>query len=241
MNEEMNELWLAMKTTKYNSVFNEIKDSFYQFTVLDDTLDKGLKLIVNAMHAEVGTFWFYDFYNTDRIIAKASSNDFDMSNISLAIGEGVAGSVIADGQAMMVSDCQKDKRWAGRVDEKTKFSTKSMICTPLYAPNSSVAFGCIQILNKVDGTLFDGADLDFANALAKEFANAFVRKYDGKIVGMSDANAKIVPNFESALSQESVEKMYDFAENSILECGYSQKEANKILRHLIKIYKVIHK
>ena len=56
--------------------------------------------------------------------------------------------MIQSGKSVIIQDCQADPRWAGRVDQKTGFQTKSMICVPLALED--VVFGCIQIITKTD-------------------------------------------------------------------------------------------
>ena len=87
---------------------------------------------------------------------------------TLSPGEGVAGKVIETAQSTIIPDCQKDPRWAGKVDKKTGFCTKTMICVPLCV--DEMAFGSIQIINKVDGLPFDNLDLEFTEKLAEAAA-----------------------------------------------------------------------
>ena len=76
--------------------------------------------------------------------------------------------MIQSGKSVIIQDCQADPRWAGRVDQKTGFQTKSMICVPLALED--VVFGCIQIINKTDGVAFDDKDLNFAERLSAEIS-----------------------------------------------------------------------
>ena len=84
--------------------------------------------------------------------------------MSLAAGEGIAGTVVQNGKTTVVKDCQSDERWAGRFDEATGFVTRSMVCVPLI--NKYEVIGCIQIINKKDGSLYDDADVELCENLA---------------------------------------------------------------------------
>lgn len=64
-----------------------------------------------------------------------------MKGFSLLPGEGIAGKVIQTGKSEIISDCQKDPRWAGKADAKTGFRTESMICVPLSL--KQIVFGVI--------------------------------------------------------------------------------------------------
>ncbi|MGI6254448.1 MAG: GAF domain-containing protein [Acutalibacter sp.] len=84
--------------------------------------------------------------------------------MSLASGEGIAGTVVQEGKTTVVKDCQSDPRWAGRFDEATGFVTRSMICVPLV--NKYEVIGCIQIINKRDGSLYNDEDVSLCENLA---------------------------------------------------------------------------
>ncbi|MCD8333539.1 MAG: GAF domain-containing protein, partial [Clostridiales bacterium] len=141
---------------------------------LDDALTAALGMVVETIHAQTGTFWFYERSGDGRIHPRAVYGGADMSDICLLPGEGIAGQVIEDGQSVIITDCQADPRWAGRVDEKTGFRTDSMICVPLSMEEGT--FGSIQIINKTDRILFDEKDLWFTECLAEEVARVLAEK-----------------------------------------------------------------
>ena len=168
MREEMESLWGAMKVSHYKRTIDQLTRSIRDTQSLEDALKAALEMVMRAAHAETGTFWFYDRFKDGRICAKAVCGGSDLSAIRLLPGEGIAGQVIQSGKSVIIQDCQADPRWAGRVDQKTGFQTKSMICVPLALED--VVFGCIQIINKTDGVAFDEEDLAFVERLAAEIS-----------------------------------------------------------------------
>lgn len=70
---------------------------------------------------------------------------------------GVAGWVSQYGKPLMVNDVDKDQRFNRYIDEFTGFTTKSIICAPLIVHRKVI--GVIEVLNKLDGTGFNGQDL----------------------------------------------------------------------------------
>lgn len=184
MSFEALEMWDAMKTVKYRRTLNELQ------TVLgnahgnpNEAISAALNMACSAIHAEVGSFWFYSRFGDGLIHWRAGYGGTDMSGHYLTVGEGVAGKVIEDGEAIMISDCQKDIRWSGKVDKSSGFVTRSMMCVPLVA--DGLAFGCIQIINKTDGTLFDEKDLYFEKKIAEEISRQFASLdllADGRVV-----------------------------------------------------------
>ena len=163
------------------------KDEAYRKTLqelnsveVDETTDMGffmnaiLDIVARAVHAEAGTLWFYSRFGDGRIHPKAQYGGSNLGGFSLAPGEGVAGNVIMTGKSTMIEDCQSDPRWSGKVDAGTGFVTRSMICVPLL--DRDAGFGCIQLINKTDGSRYDEQDMVFMASLARETAALFLRR-----------------------------------------------------------------
>lgn len=148
----------------YTQVVWEITSLLQESESLEDALRVSLGMVVRAVDAEAGTIWFYNKNGDGRIYPSFWIGGADLTGMSLATGEGIAGAVVEQGITTVVKDCQSDKRWAGRFDKKTGFVTKSMICVPLI--NKYEVIGCIQIINKNDGSLYTDADVELAENLA---------------------------------------------------------------------------
>ena len=173
MNFESMEIWEAMKGTKYRRTLDELNKVIHNaHGNLNDAISAALNMTCAAVHAEAGTFWFYSRFGDGLIHPRAWYGGGNLSQQYLTPGEGVAGTVIESGNPTIIADCQNDPRWAKKVDGSTGFSTKSMICVPLQS--ESMVFGCIQLINKTDNSLFDERDLNFTLRLAKEISNQFM-------------------------------------------------------------------
>lgn len=148
----------------YTQVVWEITKLLQGAESLEEALRVSLGTVVRAVDAEAGTIWFYNKDGDGRIHPSFWIGGADLTGMSLAAGEGIAGTVVECGKTTVVKDCQKDPRWAGRFDAKTGFVTRSMICVPLL--NKYEVIGCIQIINKKDGSLYDDADVELCENLA---------------------------------------------------------------------------
>ncbi len=148
----------------YAQVVWEITKLLQEAESLEEALRVSLGEVVRAVGAEAGTIWFYNKDGDGRIHPSFWIGSADLTGMSLALGEGIAGLVVEHGHTTVVKDCQKDPRWAGRFDAKTGFVTRSMVCVPLL--NKYEIIGCIQIINKVDGSLYDDADVELCENLA---------------------------------------------------------------------------
>ena len=171
---DMESIWGAMKDTHYRRTIDAMENAIRKTDNLEAALTTALDMVVGAVHAQAGTCWFYDQFGDGRIHPRAVYGGGDLGGISLLPGEGIAGQVIASGQAQIIADCQSDPRWAGKVDAKTGFRTESMLCVPLSM--EGVVFGCIQIVNRTDRMHFDEKDLEFAENLARAAAGLFLKQ-----------------------------------------------------------------
>ena len=189
MSFELENMWGAMKGIHYKRTLESLESAIHSADSLNGALAMALDQVVPAIHAQTGTFWYYDRFGDGRIYPRAVYGGGNLKGFSLKPGEGIAGQVIQTGKSTIVSDCQKDPRWAGKADAKTGFRTESMICVPL--AYDGVVFGCIQLINRTDRLLFDKDDLNFGEDLAKATATLFKEKglLDNYLSGSRNADA----------------------------------------------------
>jgi GAF domain-containing protein len=105
----------------------------------------------------------------------------------LAPGEGIAGWVVEHDRPQVVHDCRTDARWSSRVDRKSRFQTRNLVCVPVR--HKGRVIGALQALNKKKGR-FDADDLDMLAALADQVATAL-------------ANARLYEQLQATLYQTS--------------------------------------
>lgn len=188
----------------YTQVVWEITKLLQEAEPLEDALRTSLSEVVKAVGAEAGTIWFYNSAGDRRIYPSFIIGGADLTGMSLAEGEGIAGQVVQSGKTTVVKDCQKDERWAGRFDEATGFVTKSMVCVPLI--NKYETIGCIQIINKKDGSLYDDADV----ALCEDLAMLTAIAIDGRGLNLGFAEEK-----KSIISLRGVTKVFGQGDTQI--------------------------
>ena len=188
----------------YTQVVWEITRMLQESESLDAALRTSLEQVVKAVGAEAGTIWAYNLSGDRRIYPSFWIGGADLTGMSLAEGEGIAGTVVKEGKTTVVKDCQKDPRWAGRFDEATGFVTRSMVCVPLI--NKYEVIGCIQIINKKDGSLYNDEDVSLCENLAMLAAIAI----DGKGLNLGFAEEK-----KAIISLRNVTKTYGSGENQV--------------------------
>ncbi|MGE5125781.1 MAG: GAF domain-containing protein, partial [Betaproteobacteria bacterium] len=93
----------------------------------------------------------------------------DVTAFRLKMGEGIAGWVAQTGEPAIVNDAARDPRFTSRVDSRTQFKTRSILCAPLVSRGRTI--GVLEIINKLGGR-FTRADLALVLMLVEPCAIA---------------------------------------------------------------------
>jgi len=86
------------------------------------------------------------------------------TNFKFPRTKSIAGLCINTGQIKVVQDVKKNPRHFKKVDESTGFKTKSILCVPLSIRGKTN--GCIQLINKHDGSSFNDNDITVATIMS---------------------------------------------------------------------------
>lgn len=141
----------------------QIMEQLLEVDNLDDALSGSLETIVKTLNSEAGAIWLLD-PKTDRLSPMFHIGPADISNISVENGLGVEGIVTKTGKSVMIEDAANDSRFEGSVFDDNGVVTKTMICVPLN--NLHDVIGCVQIVNKKDGSLYDAEELQLCERMA---------------------------------------------------------------------------
>ena len=141
----------------------QIMEALLEIDSLDDALSGSLEIIVNTLNSEAGAIWLLE-PKTDRLSPLFHIGPADVSNISVENGLGIEGLVTKTGQSVMVTDAASDPRFDGTVFDDNGLVTKTMICVPLN--NLHDVIGCVQIVNKKDGSPYDAEELQLCERMA---------------------------------------------------------------------------
>ena len=85
-------------------------------------------------------------------------------------GQGIAGWVAQEGVPLIVPDVRKDQRFFSGFDEKTKFTTRSVMAVPIISKEQVI--GVVEVINKKGGESFGRKDLDLLLKLVDQAAIA---------------------------------------------------------------------
>jgi len=114
---------------------------------LEEVLTNILKLAGSLSDSSAGSVILHDQERNDLYFAAATGPASEsLPGIRIPVGKGKAGEVFSSGKPIIEN--KLEDHYAA-VDEKTDFTTKSMICVPLQ--QRGTIYGVMQILNKADG------------------------------------------------------------------------------------------
>jgi len=141
-------------------------------------IERLLMLVINEvnklMDAERGTFYIVDKEKGElwsKVAQKA-----EILEIRLKIGVGIAGHVAKTGDVINIPDAYKDDRFNPEIDKKTGFTTRSILCMPIFEATNEASkekniIGVLQILNKRNG-IFEENDEELLASMASQIAIA---------------------------------------------------------------------
>ena len=146
---------------------NESQAAISRAQSLDEALKESLRIILNNCNAEMGAIWYAD--------AKANVNDghqlrpyfwiapSDLTSCMHASGEGSVGRVYETQRAeRYVTFTPADDPLA--VADFPEVQITSMICVPFSTKQDNL--GCVQVINKSDGTRFTDEEADVCEMVA---------------------------------------------------------------------------
>jgi diguanylate cyclase (GGDEF)-like protein len=103
-----------------------------------------------------------------------------VKDLRLKLGEGIAGTVARDGKPIFIKNVREDSRFSAKVDEKTGFETRSIICLPLLVRGKII--GVLEVINIENENFFLKTYLPLLNILADYIAIALENVHNFKIL-----------------------------------------------------------
>ena len=137
-------------------IINKMNHEFAMSLDLNETLNTALKVIIERLNAQAANIFLIN-NNTKKFECSASLNQDYLDEYQLNLKDGVMGKAVEQRKCIRVGDVRKDVREIAEfyfdLDNKTNFTTFSVLCSPLIAANDCI--GVIHCLNKkTDDKLF---------------------------------------------------------------------------------------
>src|SRR5262244_4514632 len=128
------------------TIFHDVAKALTSSLDLDSILQTIMEKMAEYFRPDTWSLLMVDEATDELYFAIAVGPAADsLKSLRLKMGEGIAGWVAKHGESLIVPDVYKEPRFAKRIDEMTKWKTKSIICVPLRAKHRSL--GVIQLIN----------------------------------------------------------------------------------------------
>ena len=128
------------------TIFHDVAKALTSSLDLDSILQTILEKMAEYFRPDTWSLLMVDEPKNELYFAIAVGPAAEaLADARLKVGEGVAGWVAQHGEAVIVPDVQNDPRFSPRLDEMTRWQTRSLICMPLRSKHR--VLGVIQLLN----------------------------------------------------------------------------------------------
>src|SRR5512135_1430607 len=145
------------------AIFHDVAKALTSSLNLDSILQTIMEKVAEYFRPDTWSLLMVDESAEELYFAIAVGDAADaLKNVRLKLGEGIAGWVAKHGEPLLVPDVYTDPRFAKRIDQMTKWQTRSIICVPLTSKGRVLAV--IQLIN-VDMKGFGENELFFLQAL----------------------------------------------------------------------------
>src|SRR5512146_589930 len=128
------------------SIFHEVAKALTSSLNLDSILQTIMEKVAAYFKPDTWSLLMVDESADELYFAIAVGDAAEaLKTVRLKVGEGIAGWVAKHGEPLVVPDVYNDPRFAKRIDEMTKWQTRSIICIPLRAKER--VLGVMQLIN----------------------------------------------------------------------------------------------
>jgi diguanylate cyclase (GGDEF)-like protein len=145
------------------SIFHDVAKALTSSLDLDSILQTIMEKMAEYFRPDTWSLLMVDEEHDELYFAIAVGEAAEaLKSVRLKVGEGIAGWVAKHGEQLVVPDVEADPRFAKRIDETTKWETRSIICVPLRSKLR--VLGVIQLVN-VDMSRFGNPEIFFLQSL----------------------------------------------------------------------------
>jgi signal transduction histidine kinase len=171
LTELIGELVLTKQRLTQLGLFYEIGQTMLSTFDLEKVLEDTMQLATIVVGATTSVLMFVDEEKKELVFEVTYGEKGEaLRRIRTSIDEGIAGWVATHGEPVIVNDVSQDPRFSEKVDVRTGFLTRSVLCVPLQVKGRTI--GVLEVLNKLSEEGFDEEDLRMIMTLAIQAAIA---------------------------------------------------------------------
>ena len=152
-----------MNENPYVTILEELFEELLGEANLETALAGSLNILTRALRCEAGAIWLLD-RKTDRLVPMFQVGPVDLSNVSIEMGTNVESYVTRTGESVLLTKKEEDDRFTGSFFDENGLPVRGMVCVPLNKLDEIV--GCLQLVNKKDGTAFTDHEIQLCKRTA---------------------------------------------------------------------------
>uniref|UniRef100_A0A6B0VFS0 Phosphodiesterase n=1 Tax=Ixodes ricinus TaxID=34613 RepID=A0A6B0VFS0_IXORI len=152
---------MARQRKLHSFLLAVVRSIFQDMISMDSVVVKIMTFAQKLVSADRASLFLVDSRTKElyaRIFDVSGDNDEVhevAKEIRFPLGTGIAGHVAQTGESLNIPDAYEDDRFNRAVDQQTGYTTKSLLCMPIFIRGSII--GVMQMVNKTTGT-FNKAD-----------------------------------------------------------------------------------
>jgi diguanylate cyclase (GGDEF)-like protein len=147
------------------AVFHELGKALTSSLQLDQVLRTIMEKIDEFLRPDTWSLLLVDEANQELYFELAVGKGAQaLKDVRIKMGQGIAGWVAQNDEAVIVADVSKDTRFFSQIDEKTKMETRSIVAVPVRYRDHCL--GVIELINCVERDGFMEHDMALLEALA---------------------------------------------------------------------------
>ncbi len=108
--------------------------------------ERALEVAQTLVPSESGAALRVEATGGIRFVAATGPKASDVLGVTLPAGTGIVGFTVERGVGLIVTRPHRDPRFFAEMDKVTGYSTESVLCVPVRAPDGGIA-GCLELLN----------------------------------------------------------------------------------------------
>ncbi len=130
-----------------------------------------------------------------------------LKELSIPLGEGIAGTVALSGEPVLVEDVSSDPRFSDKVDKLSGFRTRALICLPLKIRDTVI--GVVEIVNPQDSCLFRPESMTILSILADYLAIAIGNSMNYKKIAALSMTDTVTGYYNTRFLHEFLENLLE--------------------------------
>jgi signal transduction histidine kinase len=156
----------ALQLQTLNEISNELSSELDLETLLGGIM----RSAVDILNSEAGSLFLIDEATGDLVFRVVEGGAQNLVGERIEQGTGIVGQVADTRLPEIVNSVTENQAWRSDVDDRTEFSTESIIAVPLLIHDEAI--GVLEVINKRDGSPFTQDDVALLTTFGAQAAVA---------------------------------------------------------------------